>query len=303
MNVIRQDMGTTLDRFVETAASERIECGGIYGVSEGWRMPAALWRAPAGFNAWTEPLDLFTLAFIRHGDPGASIWRGDGPHAGRRATARDRTVTVQQAGTREFYSGDGPVSFGHVYLRSDDLRALSLEAFGRDTDLRDDVVLTPNPALERALNDYLDRAMDAHDAPSAVEMDARAVLITLRLLRDHAASATPPSRLGGLAPWQLRRVRDHVAENLARDIPLAELSALVRLSPYHFCRSFARSTGLPPHRWIQAQRIEHAKELLARADLTILETAALVGYDNPGHFAKVFRKLVGVTPREFRRSL
>jgi AraC family transcriptional regulator len=108
---------------------------------------------------------------------------------------------------------------------------------------------------------------------------------------------------GGLAPWQLRRVRDHVEENLARDIPLAELSALVRLSSYHFCRAFARSTGLPPHRWIQTRRIEHAKALLARPEGTILEVAAQVGYDNPGHFAKVFRKLVGMTPREFRRAL
>ncbi len=303
MTVIRQDIGSALGRFAEAAASDRIECGGLYGVSEGWRMPAALWRAPAGFNGWTEPMDLLTLAFMRHGEPGARVWRGDGPHAGRGATARDRTITVQPAGAREHYSGDGPVSFGHAYLKADDLRSLSREAFGREVELRDDIVLTPNPALERALNDYLDRAMDAVEAPSAIEMDARAVLITLNLLRDHGGSAPPPVQHGGLAPWQLRRVRDHVEEYLARDIPLAELSALVRLSSYHFCRAFARSTGLPPHRWIQTRRIEHAKALLARPEGTILEVAAQVGYDNPGHFAKVFRKLVGMTPREFRRTL
>jgi AraC family transcriptional regulator len=77
----------------------------------------------------------------------------------------------------------------------------------------------------------------------------------------------------------------------------------VRLSPYHFCRAFARSTGLPPHRWIQTRRIEHAKALLVRPEAAILEVAAQVGYENPGHFAKVFRKFVGMTPREFRRAL
>jgi AraC family transcriptional regulator len=180
---------------------------------------------------------------------------------------------------------------------------LAMEAFGRDIQLRNDHARMPNPALERRLDGYLSRATDPCEMPSTVEMDARAVLIGIDLLRDHSVTPSRAPQHGGLAPWQVRKVSDFIEANLARDVPLAELAALARLSPYHFCRAFARSTGLPPHSWLQARRIERAKRHLARADHTILEVAAMVGYDNPGHFAKVFRRLVGMTPREFRRSL
>jgi AraC-like DNA-binding protein len=301
MGLMRHDFGMTVDGFVEAAVSERVACAGVFGITEGWRMPTALWHAPPSFNPWTARTDLLTLAFKRHGQPGAPARRGDGAEPGHHVRARARAAAVHRGGERD--GADGAVSLGHAYLDPGDLRSLSQEALGREVDLREDVALAPNPVLERSLNDYLDRAMDAVETPSAIEMDARAILISLRLLRDHGTPAAAPSRRGGLAPWQLRRVRNHVAEHLARDIPLAELSALVRLSPYHFCRGFSRSMGLPPHRWIQARRIEHAKALLARQEGTVLEVAAAVGYDNPGHFAKVFRKLVGVAPREYRRSL
>jgi AraC family transcriptional regulator len=175
------------------------------------------------------------------------------------------------------------------------------EAFGQDINLHIDHALVPNPILERRLDDYLGRATDQRDTPSTMEMDARAVLIGIELLRNHSVRPLRPPQHGGLAPWQVRKVSDFIEANLARDVPLAELASLIRLSPYHFCRAFGRSTGLPPHRWLQARRIEAAKLHLARDDRTILEIAAMVGYDNPGHFAKVFRRLVGVTPREFRR--
>src|SRR5262249_60369278 len=75
------------------------------------------------------------------------------------------------------------------------------------------------------------------------------------------------------------------------------------LSPYHFARRFKESTGLSPHRYIIARRIERAKELLrGEEDLSLGQVAARVGFWDQGHFTRHFKRLVGVTPRRFRRS-
>ena len=86
--------------------------------------------------------------------------------------------------------------------------------------------------------------------------------------RDGAPGWVPPplplpTASGGL-PWaRLRRVTEHIQDNLGRDLRLAELSGLVHMSPYHFARLFKRSTGVSPHRFLLRRRIDRAMALLA----------------------------------------
>src|SRR5262245_9018450 len=58
------------------------------------------------------------------------------------------------------------------------------------------------------------------------------------------------SHRGGLAPWQERRLREHIAAKLSEPLPLSELAALVRLSAGHFARAFRQSFGVSPHTFI-----------------------------------------------------
>ena len=119
----------------------------------------------------------------------------------------------------------------------------------------------------------------------------------LRLERPPKASAR-----GGLAPWQLRRVCDQMQSDLCADPGLAELAALVDLSAEHFCRAFKASTGLPPHAWFVAHRVERARELLDSTNLPVEEVAAQVGYAEPSHFARMFRRTHGRSPTQYRRE-
>jgi AraC family transcriptional regulator len=66
-------------------------------------------------------------------------------------------------------------------------------------------------------------------------------------------------------------------EHLAEDISLNVLADLVRLSPYHFVRSFKRSFGEPPYRYWTGRRIERAKALLANPHASITEIALVIG--------------------------
>ncbi|MEA2631209.1 MAG: AraC family transcriptional regulator [Chloroflexota bacterium] len=77
--------------------------------------------------------------------------------------------------------------------------------------------------------------------------------------------------------------------------------AVARLSPYHFARQFKAATGLPPHRYVIARRVERAKQLLQRGgDPSLAEVAACAGFADQSVFYHHFRRLVGVTPGRFR---
>src|SRR5439155_1799333 len=81
-----------------------------------------------------------------------------------------------------------------------------------------------------------------------------------------------------LPAYRLRRVTQYVQENLQRELRLADLSALVHMSPYHFARLFKRSTGLPPHRFLVRRRIDEAAGLLASGRVSVGEESWKVGF-------------------------
>jgi AraC family transcriptional regulator len=115
-------------------------------------------------------------------------------------------------------------------------------------------------------------------------------------------TSMPKPLRGGLAPWQLRRVLDHFDQNLAEGICLSELASLAGLSQAHFSRQFKISTGLPPHRYKLARRIERAKQLLLHGDLSIKEIALNCGFFDQGHLSKAFRRIVGFSPGAWQRE-
>ena len=108
----------------------------------------------------------------------------------------------------------------------------------------------------------------------------------------------------GTLPWsRLRRVTEYVEEHLDRDLTLAELGAVVSMSPFHFARLFRRSTGLPPHRFVVRKRIDCAITLLVAREQSIAQIARMVGFRTPSHFTAVFRRITGLAPRAYRGAI
>ena len=134
--------------------------------------------------------------------------------------------------------------------------------------------------------------------------DALGGLLAHELLRLHGATATPRrAHRAGLAGWQQRRVIDFMEEHLAGNISLNMLADVVRLSPYHFLRSFKQSFGEPPYRYWTGRRIERAKALLANPRASITEIALDVGFSATSAFSTAFHRITGQTPTDYRRSL
>ncbi|WP_407156523.1 helix-turn-helix domain-containing protein [Bradyrhizobium sp. STM 3557] len=118
----------------------------------------------------------------------------------------------------------------------------------------------------------------------------------------HGTPSIRPQLRGGLAPWQQRLVTAYIREHLNERIPIGTLAQLVRLSPYHFCRMFKQSLGMPPHRYQTTARVEHAKLLLANRAGSMTEIGRAVGFSSGNAFATAFRKATGIAPADFRRS-
>jgi AraC family transcriptional regulator len=87
-----------------------------------------------------------------------------------------------------------------------------------------------------------------------------------------------------------------------RDVSLAELSALVGLSPFHFARAFKQSLGHPPYAWLTRCRIERAQEIMVRSKLGLAEVALAVGFASQTPFGTAFRKVTGMPPGAWRRA-
>jgi AraC family transcriptional regulator len=75
---------------------------------------------------------------------------------------------------------------------------------------------------------------------------------------------------------------------------------MLGMNLYYFARLFKQSMGLSPHRYVLEQRIARAKQLLHTPEMTVLEAGVRTGFGDQGHFTKVFRRFVGVTPTKFR---
>jgi len=113
----------------------------------------------------------------------------------------------------------------------------------------------------------------------------------------------PVAYRGGLPGYRLRRVLDYIGDNLAEDLSLGQLAAVVDISPHYFTELFKQSTGQTPHQYVLFQRIDRAMKGLNRIERSITEAGVEAGFPNPSHFARVFRKLVGMSPSRFKSEV
>jgi AraC family transcriptional regulator len=146
-------------------------------------------------------------------------------------------------------------------------------------------------ALSSALNDERDSAEDSLNR-------AAAMLQTVDVQRTPEAQELK----GGLAPWQIRKITAHIESNLGRSLRSGDLATLLRLSPAHFSRTFRNSFGCSPLEYVMRRRIEHAQGLMLSTGVPLAQIALDCGLADQAHFSRLFRRVVGESPRAWRRA-
>jgi AraC family transcriptional regulator len=144
-------------------------------------------------------------------------------------------------------------------------------------------------------------ALARQDRLTPAYIDGLAIAVLTRLVSRFSQSGfdeRPPSvALDG----RLRRAIDFINAHLADDLRLTAISSVAGLSPYHFSHLFSAAMGMPPHQYLLKLRIERAKERLLFSRETILAIALDCGFRDASHFARVFARETGLSPRRFRQ--
>jgi AraC family transcriptional regulator len=107
---------------------------------------------------------------------------------------------------------------------------------------------------------------------------------------------------GGIPGFRLKRVLEYIGDNLGEDLSLSQLAGVAGMSPHYLSELFKQSTGVTVHRYVLMNRIEFAKKQLRDPKRRVIDIGLDAGFQNPSHFAHVFRKLVGVSPSGFQSN-
>ncbi|MET3986264.1 helix-turn-helix transcriptional regulator [Streptomyces sp. PvR034] len=99
---------------------------------------------------------------------------------------------------------------------------------------------------------------------------------------------------------RLRRARDAMDRDYAEPLDVPALAAIALMSPGHFSRSFRAAFGETPYGYLMTRRVERAKALLRRGDLSVTEVCFAVGCTSLGSFSSRFTELVGESPSAYR---
>ncbi|MFB9980465.1 helix-turn-helix domain-containing protein [Mesorhizobium kowhaii] len=161
-----------------------------------------------------------------------------------------------------------------------------------------------DPVVER-LSRALEAAVGSHDGFGNLYADAVRLAIVTRLLTlrsdpepdldERTARAT-----AALPKWRWKRVVEYVDSHLDETITLADMAAVAGLSRMYFAAQFRAATGIRPHEFLQRRRIDRTKRMLIETDMTLVDVALSVGFQNQAHFTTVFRRFVGETPYRWR---
>jgi AraC family transcriptional regulator len=135
-----------------------------------------------------------------------------------------------------------------------------------------------------------------------VDHVAYALVVALFCLKRNQLNE-PSHKVPPLSSSILRRVIERMRADLHTDLDLKELAAESGYSRNHFLRMFYASTRSTPHQYLLRLRAEKAQSMLKNKSLTMSDIAKACGFAGPSHFSRVFRKIHGIPPSEYRREI
>jgi len=100
----------------------------------------------------------------------------------------------------------------------------------------------------------------------------------------------------------VEEVKAYIIKNLDKNITLTDISDKFFINPYYFSQLFKKKNGDTYQNYLTNLRIQRAEKLLRETDLKIYEVCEMVGYTDTNHFSKLFERIIGVKPGEFRKN-
>lgn len=194
--------------------------------------------------------------------------------------------------SRELVEFRAPATYRMIYVSPALLRDTATEMAGRESGepfFPVPVVLDGDLARR-----FLESCLALEGPVSGLEKDSLLLSVLAAFVRHHADGRFSPRPVG-----KERRVvklaREYLEDNFRENVLLEDLARLANLSPYHLCRVFNEEVGMPPHAYQIQARMRRARGLLLRG-WPISKVAQETGFFDQSHFARHFKRRVGVSP-------
>jgi AraC-like DNA-binding protein len=104
-------------------------------------------------------------------------------------------------------------------------------------------------------------------------------------------------------PPVITRAKDYIREHQAEELSLGQVAKAVNTSTFYFCKMFKKVTGINFTDYLSRVRIEKSKNLLLNRNLRVSEIAFEVGFQSLTHFNRVFKKILGQSPTQYRAQI
>ncbi|SJN54180.1 Transposon Tn10 TetD protein [Vibrio ruber DSM 16370] len=225
------------------------------------------------------------------------------PHGWRNGGKPDR-MCLMPKDYSSVWDIRGALSFVHFYFTDRHLKQVAESVwdkspYGLSVDER---IFADDPQVTTLYRQFL-LNLSWDDTADRLALSSVTTLLLTHLVRHYTHFKWEPIAVtGGLAPFQLTRVKAYIEENLSANIQLADLAEVANLSEYHFARMFKQSVGLAPHQYVMQQRLLLAKTLLKTTELSLVTIALQCGFSSSGHFSNRFKFASGCTPSRYRQS-
>lgn len=164
-------------------------------------------------------------------------------------------------------------------------------------------IVTSDPVCTHLLQVLAEEASVPMYAAQTLLVESVASALAVRLIAQFAAmpDAAVAPVAGELTTLRFARVQDYIERHLGEAISLEDLARVAGVSRFHFARQFRARTGESPMGYLLRMRVERAKARLRDSRARVIDIAAELGFADQSHFARAFRRLVGMQPSAYAR--
>jgi AraC family transcriptional regulator len=211
-------------------------------------------------------------------------------------------IVIEPANITHQSAWDNDVEFCSLFLDPSHLCNIAHESIDADS-----VEIIPtfamlDPSLYQVCM-QLKSELQLNQLCNRLYVDSLVTILSINLIRHYS---TQKYRLQehstGLPTQKLRQIIDYIHENIGEDLTLKNIAAQFEMSSYYFTRLFKKSTGTSTHQYVINRRIDKAKQLLAKQNISLTQISLQVGFQDQSHFINTFRKRTGMTPLAYRKA-
>ena len=140
------------------------------------------------------------------------------------------------------------------------------------------------------------------DLGSQVMFESYARIFLVKLILKYGLQEEEYNFSKSFTAQHYKQVLDYIAVNYGNNILLEDMAAQASLSPSHFSRLFKQTIGQSPYQFLMSYRIEQARKMLDNPHKLMVDIAIGCGFSDQAHFSRTFKKIEGLTPKQYRKK-